>query len=129
MDPDATIPAVDGDDAARQLQAARADTLVLLSPNTWLPGPEAEAEAITWANGGISTHVIGWRRARPGEMRPGYRAAWNGDLDKLDGTGLPWWWQARAVAGVGNLAQHGADFEAYLDAHRRGAEAAARAAG
>lgn len=38
----------------------------------------------------------------------------------------PWWWGtggARSVAGVGNLAQHDADFEAYLEAHRRGAEA------
>ncbi len=121
MEPDA-IPAVDGDDAARQLQAARAETVVVLSPNNMVRGVDAELAAMTMANGGVRTHVVGWRRARPEERVPGWQGAWQGE--ELDGHGEPWWWRQRPVVGVGDLAQHGRDFAAYED---RWAQAQAQA--
>ncbi len=82
--------------ADEKLRRARAEVVVLLSPNTLVPGPEVEDELLAWRNGGLSTYVVGWRRAREGEMARGWRGAWSGDLDELDGLGQPWWMRDQA---------------------------------
>ncbi len=121
MRPD-EIPEVDDTVAAdRALRAGRADTTVVISENLLVPGPEAEMEVTTMTNGGLRATVIGHRQALPHERQPGWRGAWDGDTSKIT-LGQPWWWRQRTVAGVGNLAQHGVDFEAY---QQRWAEAEA----
>lgn len=85
-DPDRIPGEDDPDAAAKAVRQARGQTVVLMAPNVWLPLPDAEVYALTAANQGSSTYVIGWRRARgPAEMAPHYQAAWSGDPSELVG--------------------------------------------
>ncbi len=86
--------------ADEKLRQARAETVVVLSPNTELPGDEAELELYTWRNAGIATYVVGWRRAQEHETARGWRGAWSGDLAELDGRGEPWWWRKDQAYGM-----------------------------
>lgn len=113
------IPAVDAsDDTERRIREARAQTAVVLSPNTVLNGAEAEDEVFVLGNSGVTTHVIGWRRARREEMQRGYRGMWSGDVGELEGLGLPWWWSRRQIGNVGSQAAAQVDMAEYDRRHR-----------
>ncbi len=124
------VPAVDPEPADLRIRAARAECAVVFADGLVVPGPEAEMEAYVMANAGLSTQVVGWRRARPEEMQPGFRGAWSGDVGELEGLGRPWWWAYRQVDGVGARSQHDEPMARYSEqwqaAHAAGE--AARAA-
>ena len=122
------IPALDHDpDApARALREARRGIVVVLSPNTIRPLPDAEVAVVAGAGAGISEYVVGWRRARgPEELASGYQAIWAGpDVDPLEGWGQPFCWGVRTPGGVGALSALMADqFGPYEESMRRAAEA------
>ncbi len=119
------IPAADPEPADRSIRAARGQSVVLLSPNLVLPGSEAEAEAYVMHNAGMATHVIGHRPGRPEELQPGWRGAWDGNLEGWE-RGRPWWWNFRPIGGVGSLAGAQVDMAAY-DRHWQAGQDAAEA--
>jgi hypothetical protein len=75
------------------------------------------------ANSGLSTHVVGYRRARPEERVRGWRGVWDGDSAGLT-LGLPWWLDTRRTISASALADQQAGFNRYLAAHRAGEDAA-----
>ncbi len=119
------IPSVDPEAAERHQRAERAQSVVILAPNTICPGGEAELELTAMLNGGLSTLVIGWRQGRRDELVPGYRAAWDGDTSGWT-LGTPWWWSraARVPGGVGALSQHDEPMAAYQEVFQAGQAAA-----
>ncbi len=118
------IPSVDPEPADLRIRAARAESVLVFADGLVVPGPEAEMEAYVMANAGLSTQVVGWRRARPEEMQPGFRGAWSGDVGELEGLGRPWWWAYRQVVGVGSLGGAQVDMAAY-ERHHHAAQVAA----
>ncbi len=79
------VDVVDAEPAERHLRVARAECTVVLSANLLINGAEAEDEAFIMANAGLTSYVVGWRRARPEERAPGWRGAWSGDTSELEG--------------------------------------------
>jgi hypothetical protein len=120
------VPSINPTDADLAARTARAEVVVVLSPNTICPGSEVELELYVAANAGHSTYVIGWRRARPEERVRGWRGAWDGDSSGLT-LGAPWWLNARRNISPTALADQQAGFDAYQAAWEAG-DAARRSA-